>query len=84
MLAFCVSLDFMHYPVDEAVKVLGRRSAVPVLLEVMQAQGRFNVLLKQVRGVNARALAARLREFEQYGLAERRKVGASSERVHSY
>ncbi len=78
----CDFLDFMHYPVDDAVKVLGRRWSVPVLMEIMQGQDRFNVLLRQVRGVNARALAARLREFERYGLVARRKVGASPERVH--
>ena len=56
------------------LKVLGRRWAAPVLLEIMQGQDRFNVLLKQVRSVNARALATRLREFESYGLVERRKT----------
>ncbi len=78
----CEHLDFMHYPVDDAVKALGRRWAVPVLLEIMQGQDRFNVLLKHVGGINTRALAARLHEFEKYGLVKRQKIGASPERVH--
>jgi DNA-binding HxlR family transcriptional regulator len=67
----CEPLEFLQYPVDDSVRMLGRRWVVPVLLEIMQGQNRFNVLLKNVQGVNSRALAARLREFEQNGLVER-------------
>ena len=78
----CDHLQFIQYPIDDSVKALGRRWAGPILLEIISGRNRFNTLLGSIRGINARTLAARLREFERLGLVERKRRTSSSERVH--
>ncbi len=72
----------MQYPIDDSVKALGRRWAGPILLEIISGRDRFNTLLAGIKGINARTLAARLREFEKLGLVERKTGTSSPERVH--
>jgi len=78
----CDHLEFMQYPIDDSVKALGRRWAGPVLMEILSGRDRFNTLLSSIRGINARTLAARLREFERLGLVKRKKRAPTSERAH--
>ncbi len=78
----CDHLEFMQYPIDGSVKALGRRWAGPILLEIISGRDRFNTLLGSIKGINARTLVARLREFERLGLVERKKRHSSPERVH--
>lgn len=78
----CDHLEFMQYPIDDSVKALGRRWAGPILLEIISGRDRFNTLLAGIEGINARTLAARLREFERLGLVTRTRRNTSPERVH--
>ena len=61
----------MHYPIDDSVKLLGKKWAGPVLLEIMSGRDHFNTLLETISGVNSKTLSTRLDEFEKSGLIQR-------------
>jgi|SRR5690349_2257460 DNA-binding HxlR family transcriptional regulator len=75
--------DPLHYPIDDSVKLLGKRWAAPVLLEIMSGRDQFSTLMHVISGVNSKTLSTRLDEFEQSGLIERRRHnGSRPEQVH--
>jgi DNA-binding HxlR family transcriptional regulator len=55
----------------DSVRLLGRKWALPVLLQIMSGKTRFNSILKEVRGINARTLSERLDQYEACGLIQK-------------
>ncbi len=78
----CDFTEFLRYPLDGSLSVLGKKWAGPVLLELLNGRDRFNTLLSAVPGLNPRTLSARLDDFERIGLVKREVVRNSPARVH--
>jgi DNA-binding HxlR family transcriptional regulator len=72
----------MRYPIDDSMKVLGKKWAGPVLMELLNGHDRFNTLLDAVPGLNPRTLSLRLDEFENAGIVKREVRASSPARVH--
>jgi DNA-binding HxlR family transcriptional regulator len=76
--------DPMRYPIDESVKVLGRKFAAPVLYEIMSGRNHFSTLLDVIPGVNPKTLSTRLDEFEVSGLISRVEESNGGTRLVRY
>ena len=72
----------MRYPIDGSMKVLGKKWAGPVLMELLNGHDRFNTLLDAVPGLNPRTLSARLDDFETARIVRREIRASSPVRVH--
>ena len=72
-----VRLNFLAYPVQSSLGVLGRKWALLILMNIALGRAqRFNELLRKSPGMSKRILALRLRELEENGFisrAERRR-----------
>jgi DNA-binding HxlR family transcriptional regulator len=67
-----VTLNFLAYPLQSSLGVLGRRWALLLLMHIAMGQARrFNELLRRSPGMGRRILAIRLRELEQDGFIAR-------------
>ncbi len=73
----CDHLEFLHYPLDGSLKILGKKWAAPVLMELFNGKDRFNTLREAVPNISPRTLSARLDDFEDTGLV-RREMGQSN------
>ncbi|MDE1820041.1 MAG: helix-turn-helix transcriptional regulator [Euryarchaeota archaeon] len=61
-----VRLNFLAYPMQSSLGVLGRRWAFLILMHIAMGQAqRFNQLLRKSPGMGKRILAMRLRELEE-------------------
>ena len=80
--SLCDYNEFLRYPVDDSVKLLGRKWATPVLMELLNGHDSFNNLLATVQGLNGRTLSALLDSFEESGIVKREEVRSSPIRVH--
>jgi len=71
------------YPIDESVKLLGKKWAAPVLMEIMSGRDHFNTLMETIPGLNSKTLSTRLDEFEKSGLIQRlQEDGSRPDQVH--
>lgn len=82
VLSMCDYNEFLRYPIDDSVKLLGRKWATPVLMELLNGHDSFNNLLATVQGLNGRTLSALLDSFEESGILKREEVRSSPVRVH--
>jgi len=67
--------------IDDSLRVLGRKWAVPIFLELLSGRNRFNSIMGAVPGINARTLSARLDQYEEAGLIRRANVDSDPPRV---
>lgn len=81
MAGMCDHIEFLRYPIDDSLKILGKRFAGPVLLELLNGRDHFNALMSEVPGLNPRTLSARLDDFERLGIVRRERVRTSPTRV---
>ena len=72
-----------RYPLDESFNLLGKRWAVPILLEILSGKDTFNVLLKTIPGVNSKTLSARLSDLVKCGIIAKR-TSTLNRRMTSY
>ncbi len=77
----CDYISEMIHPLDQSFKILGRRWASPVLLELPSGKDRFNVLLGALPGVSPKTLSARLQDFQRSGLVERQELETRPKQV---
>jgi DNA-binding HxlR family transcriptional regulator len=77
----CDHIEFLRYPIDDSLKLLGKKWAGPVLMELFNGSNHFNALLNQVPGLNPRTLSARLDDFERLGIVRRERVSSSPTRI---
>lgn len=82
MLAMCDHIEFLQYPFDNSLKVLGKKWAAPVLTELCNGRDRFNTLREAVAEINPRTLSARLDDLENAGLVRRETSRSGTHRVH--
>ncbi len=75
-------MDFIRYPFDGSMKVLGRKWAPPVLMELCNERDRFNTLRQAIPEISPRTLSARLDDLEDAGLVKREMVQSSPLRAH--
>ena len=67
-----IRLNFLAYPLQSSLGVLGRKWALLILMNIALGQAqRFNDLLRNSPGMSKRILAMRLRELEQGGFIAR-------------
>ena len=67
-----VRLNFLVYPLQSSLGVLGRKWALLILMNIALGQAqRFNELLRKSPGMSKRILALRLRELEENGFLPR-------------
>ena len=67
-----VRLNFLAYPLQSSLGVLGRRWALLILMNIALGQAqRFNELRRKSPGMSKRILAMRLRELEWEGFIAR-------------
>ena len=67
---------------DDAFRILGKRWAAAVLMEVLNGANRFNLLRTAVPEISPRTLSGRLDELENVGLLRRQVTGNTPSRVH--
>ncbi len=78
----CDHVEFLRYPMDDAFRVLGKRWAMAVLMEVLSGADRFNMLKAAVPNIPPRTLSGRLDDLESVGLLKRRVTNGTPSRVH--
>ena len=62
-------------PIDRSLKIMGQRYALHIMRNmILLKQTRFNQFLNSVEGINAKTLAIRLQQLEEYGLVERKLI----------
>lgn len=67
-----VRLNFLAYPLQSSLGVLGRKWALLIVMNIALGQAqRFNELLRRSPGMSKRILAIRLRELEESGFIVR-------------
>ncbi len=67
-----VRLNFLAYPLQSSLGVLGRKWALLILMNIALGRAqRFNELLRRSPGMSKRILAMRLRELEDSGFIGR-------------
>jgi|SRR5215471_1369892 len=77
----CDHIDFLHEPIDDAFRVLGKRWATTILMEVLSGTDHFNLLKQAVPRISPRTLSSRLDELEKVGLIARKVTHQSPSRV---
>jgi DNA-binding HxlR family transcriptional regulator len=80
-LRLCDHIEFLRYPIDDSLRVLGKKWAGPVLMEILNGHDHFNALLNEVPGLNPRTLSARLHDFERLGVVTRERVKSTPAQV---
>ena len=78
----CDHVEFLRYPLDDAVRVLGRKWATPVLMELLNGTDRFNTLRDAVPDISPRTLSSRLDDLERVGVVKRELTKRNPSRVH--
>ena len=78
----CDHVEFLRYPMDDAFRILGKRWAAAVLMEVLKGTDRFNMLKAAVPNISPRTLSNRLDDLERVGLLRRRVMNGNPSRVH--
>ena len=67
---------------DDAFRILGKRWAAAVLMEVLNGADRFNMLRTAVPNISPRTLSGRLDDLENVGLLKRKLTNSTPSRVH--
>ena len=71
-----IRLNFLAYPLQSSLGVLGRKWALLVVMNIALGQAqRFNELMRKSPGMSKRILAMRLRELEEGGFIARAEQG---------
>src|SRR5215470_19886079 len=70
----CNHIDFLHDPIDDAFRVLGKKWTATVLMEVLSGTNHFNLLRQAVPRISPRTLSFRLDELEKVGLIAREET----------
>jgi DNA-binding HxlR family transcriptional regulator len=72
-------------PIDRGLKILGQRYALHIMRNmILLKQNRFNQFLNSVEGINAKTLAIRLHELEEYGLVEKKVIPGKPSHTEYY
>jgi DNA-binding HxlR family transcriptional regulator len=58
-------------PVDNTLKIIGKKFTVLLIRNMLSNQTRFNQFLESIEGMNQKILSARLKEMEKDGLITR-------------
>jgi len=77
----CDPTEFLHDPVDESLRLLGRRWATRVFMRIVNGSESFNVLLRAEPRISPRSLSGQLSDLEKTGLIEKTKPSPGSRRV---
>jgi DNA-binding HxlR family transcriptional regulator len=65
-------------PVDNTLKLIGKKFTILLIRNMLSKQTRFNEFLKSIDGMNRKVLSARLREMEKSGLVTRKVNGRTT------
>jgi DNA-binding HxlR family transcriptional regulator len=68
-------------PVDNTLKIIGKKFTVLLIRNMLSNQTRFNQFLESIEGMNQKILSARLKEMEKDGLITRRVYAETPLRV---
>ena len=68
-------------PVDNTLKIIGKKFTVLLIRNMLSNQTRFNQFLESIEGMNQKILSARLKEMEKDGLVTRRVFAETPLRV---
>lgn len=68
-------------PVDNTLKIIGKKFTVLLIRNMLSNQTRFNQFLESIEGMNQKILSARLKEMERDGLIERKVYAETPIRV---
>jgi DNA-binding HxlR family transcriptional regulator len=72
-------------PIDRSLKIMGQRYALHIMRNmILLKQNRFNQFLNSVEGINAKTLAIRLHELEEYGLVEKKVIPGKPSHTEYY
>ena len=77
----CDHVEPLRYPFDDALRILGRKGAAPVLMELLNGSDRYNTLKQVFPDISPRTLSARLDELEKVGLVRRETTLQTPSRV---
>ncbi len=67
---------------DDAFRILGKRWAAAILMEVLNGANRFNMLKTAVPDISPRTLSGPLDDLENVGLLRRQVTSNTPSRVH--
>ena len=68
-------------PVDNTLKIIGKKFTVLLIRNMLSNQTRFNQFLESIEGMNQKILSTRLKEMEKDGLITRRVYAETPLRV---
>jgi DNA-binding HxlR family transcriptional regulator len=72
-------------PIERSLKIMGQRYALHIMRNmILLKQNRFNQFLNSVEGMNAKTLAIRLHELEEYGLVEKKVIPGKPSHTEYY
>jgi DNA-binding HxlR family transcriptional regulator len=72
-------------PIERSLKIMGQRYALHIMRNmILLKQNRFNQFLNSVEGINAKTLAIRLHELEEYGLVEKKVIPGKPSHTEYY
>ena len=72
-------------PIERSLKIMGQRYALHIMRNmILLKQNRFNQFLNSVEGINAKTLAIRLHELEEYGLIEKKVIPGKPSHTEYY
>ncbi len=66
---------------DGSLDFLGRKWAMPILLELFSGRNTFNRLLEAIPGVSSKTLSARISDFVEAGILVKRRSEDGKSRV---
>jgi DNA-binding HxlR family transcriptional regulator len=68
----CDPFESLSFPIDEALRLLGRRWYSQVLLEITRGATRYSDLMRALPRISPRTLSARISELETTGIIAKR------------
>ncbi len=63
--------DLKGCPIDNTIKIIGRRYTVLIIRNMLGGQKRFNEFLNSIEGISTKTLSSRLKEMEDKGLIQK-------------
>ncbi len=76
----CDHVEFLRYP-EDALRVLGRKWATPVLMELLNGSDRFNTLKDAVPNISPRTPSSRLDDLQRAGVVRRELTKQNPSRI---
>lgn len=73
----CDHIDFLRYPIDGSLNLLGKKWAIQVFMEMIEGHTNFNALLRAIPTLSPRTLSIRLDDLEKNGLILREPYNGS-------